>query len=268
MPNSTLPEHVVITEALRELDEQLPPLSAEEKPVELNIVGGYALIIREVRPNAAELTDIDYIGSDLPPEWRAAIDRIGMARGLGRGWVNNDVQLSGASLEDMEMATGPLEFEPYDANLSHFTVNIATEATLLRMKLIAIDTSLTAVQHGGDFTRARDFEDLPRFEARQPGAVRRMVAELEEDALLLDSDNTRQAASLASRGVPASNILSQLGLSADDDNRPSVTNSSPTRDSRTYPPSETALRRRAKNMLKNAQSVDDADFDTEPDDYY
>lgn len=165
------------------------------------------------------------------------------------------------------MATGPLEFEPYDSGLSHFKVNIATEATLLRMKLIAVDTSLTATQHGGDFTRARDLGDLPRFEARKPGSVQRMVSEMDDDMLLLDPESTRRAASLAVQGVPASDILSRLGLSADGDT-PSVTESSTPLDSRTYSPSETALRRRAKNMLKNSHPVDDVDFDAEPDDYY
>lgn len=274
MSANKLPEHAVITKALRDLDRQLPPLAPGEQPVELNVVGGYALIIREVRTNAAQLTDIDYIGPDLSPEWRSTIDRIGVTHGLGRGWVNNDVQLSGASLEDMEMATGPLEFEPYESDLQHFKVNIATEATLLRMKLIAVDTSLTAVQHGGDFTRSRDLGDLPRFEARNPGSVQRMVSEMDEDMLLLDPESTRRAASLAVRGVPVAQILEDVGVDLDSDDfeaggaevpEASAASVVSSRSTASYPPSETAARRRAKNMLRDAREEDD--FDTEPEGY-
>ncbi|HEU5223029.1 MAG TPA: hypothetical protein VFU07_05035 [Candidatus Lumbricidophila sp.] len=217
MNEANLPEDAVITAALRELDRELPPLAPGQEPVELNVVGGYALIIRGVRKNLSQLTDVDYIGAALPTQWQETIDRIGVQYGLGRGWVNHDIMLSGTTLSDMEAATGPLAFQPFETSLTHFRVNVATPETLLRLKIIAVDTALTAVELGGEFTRARDLEDIARFESQASGSVKTVVQAMCGEGLLLDEARTTQAANLAARQVSAANILKQLLPAADRD---------------------------------------------------
>ena len=67
--------------------------------------------------------------------------------------------LYGTTFEDLELATGKLHF--YTAfELSNLTVEILDEKDLLRLKYIAIDTSLTAISEGGDFTRQKDLKDI------------------------------------------------------------------------------------------------------------
>jgi hypothetical protein len=67
--------------------------------------------------------------------------------------------LTGTSLEDLEFSTGKLHFTPA-FELECINVNILDQKDLLRMKIISIDTSTTAVELGGDFTRMKDFPDI------------------------------------------------------------------------------------------------------------
>lgn len=81
------------------------------------------------------------------------IDDVGMRYGLGRGWINNDCLLSGASLEDLEFVTGKLKFiHKFDL----ISINALDKECILRMKLIAIDTSYSGMGEGGDFSRIKD----------------------------------------------------------------------------------------------------------------
>ena len=142
--------------ALTELSEQMQ----KEKipPVSINVIGGFALMMREIR-NPNDTTDIDYVGNTLSPEFNALADKIGMKYKLGKGWINNDVMLSGSTFEDFEFATGKLHFEPA-FSVGNININVLEEQDLLRMKLISIDTSLTAIDMGGEFTRMKDLPDI------------------------------------------------------------------------------------------------------------
>ncbi len=142
--------------ALIELNNALVEQNAPH--ITLNAVGGFALMVNDVR-DKSELTDIDYVGEDLPDLVSKISDKIGIQNNLGRGWINNDIMLSGMSMEDFELATGKLHFlEAF--NLDKITVNILTTEDILKLKVIAVDTALSAIDNGGDFTRMKDFKDV------------------------------------------------------------------------------------------------------------
>jgi len=205
-----LPEDALVIAALRELDATLPPLAKGEPQFILNVVGGYALIVRNIRTDRNQLTDIDYAGAKLPVAWRHIVDEIGAKYNLGRGWINNDLVLSDTGLEDLQLSTGLLEFKTFSTGLEHFQINIATEETLLRMKIIAVDTTLAAMSLGDDFTRARDLEDIALFEARSAGVVQQTLNRLNYEALLLDVEVTTRVVKMAAQGKHPVEILAYL----------------------------------------------------------
>lgn len=67
--------------------------------------------------------------------------------------------LSGYSLEDFSLSTGALHFDPM-FDMSKIRVNVLEPRDLLKLKMISIDTSMTAIEYGGDFTRMKDFKDV------------------------------------------------------------------------------------------------------------
>ena len=126
--------------------------------VTLDVIGGFALIIHGIKD--AYVTDIDYVGNDIfSYEDMKVIDQIGVKHGLGRGWINNDVMLSGSTVEDLEISVGKLHFEEA-FSLSHINVRVLDKKDLLRLKVIAVDTSLAALEFGGEFTRVKDLPDI------------------------------------------------------------------------------------------------------------
>ena len=141
--------------AIHELNQKM--MEKDLPSIQLNAVGGFALMLHGERETTC-LTDIDYIGDDLPEAIRQISAPIGLKYGLGKDWINNDVLLSGSNLRDMEFATGELHFLPGIA-LDKIQIDILCEEDLLKLKVIAIDTSLTALDLGGDFTRLKDFPD-------------------------------------------------------------------------------------------------------------
>lgn len=118
-----------------------------------NLIAAIQRIINE------SYTDIDYIGSDLSKDIQEEVINIGYKHGFGNDWINNDILLSGSTLEELEYATGKLHFEP-KMQLKVITVNALSKKDLLRMKLIAIDTSYFGMRFGGEFTRIKDFKDI------------------------------------------------------------------------------------------------------------
>ena len=150
-------EQIMLCRALKELDEELAKHNIA--PFTLNVVGGFALLLQEIRKNVDNYTDIDYVGKDLSPEVKDIMEIIGYKHHFGPDWINNDILLSGASLQDLELATGKLHFHK-KMELEVITVNALDKKDLLRLKLIAIDTSLLGTEFGGEFTRTKDFKDI------------------------------------------------------------------------------------------------------------
>ncbi len=140
-------------------------LEAQNAPeMTFYIVGGFAMIAQGLRDGG--VTDIDYVGADLPKDIAKELDRIGLSLDMGAGWVNNDLMLSGSSIKDLEISTGKLHFTK-TADIGRVHMKFLDEKDLLRMKVLAVDTSLSAVELGGDFTRLKDLPDIARMmEAR------------------------------------------------------------------------------------------------------
>ena len=155
----TTPMGQAVTELGTRLQKENMP------PVSLNIIGGFALMMREIR-NPNDTTDIDYVGPTLPDKFNRISDEIGMKYHLGKGWINNDVMLSDISMDDFEFATGELHFE-HAFDIGNISINVLDEKDLLRMKLISVDTSLTSIEMGGDFTRMKDLPDVKTLMDRQ-----------------------------------------------------------------------------------------------------
>lgn len=134
-------------------------MEAEElPPVTLHVIGGFALMLRGVRPLSG-VTDIDYLGPELHGRTAALIEEIGAKHHMESGWINNDGMLFGDSLEDFELATGKLHFDQ-TVTLGKIRIQVLSEPDLLRMKLIAIDTALTEYRALGTFARTKDFSDI------------------------------------------------------------------------------------------------------------
>lgn len=145
----------VVYKALEEFDSRLYDMGA--KPFELKVVGGFALLLEQIRMN--DYTDIDYVGKPLDKDVSKLVDQIGLEYGLGRGWLNNDVMMSGLDLDEFEYATGELKFN-HVVDLKVISLYALDKSSILRMKVIAIDTSYMAAENDGDFTRAKDFKDV------------------------------------------------------------------------------------------------------------
>lgn len=144
-------------EALEELDQEL-----EEKGIHnlsLKVVGGFALMVNGVRP-ADAITDIDYIGPELSREIYNISEEVGKNNGMPEKWINNDLLLTGTTLEDLEYSTGELHFDKVKTKLKNIKLEVLCPEDLLKMKIIAIDTNLSAIEFGGDFTRAKDYPDI------------------------------------------------------------------------------------------------------------
>ena len=145
----------LVYKALEELDSRLYKLGAN--PFDLRVVGGFALMLENVRLN--DYTDIDYIGKPLDNNIKDIIDSIGLEYGLGRGWINNDVLMSGFDLDDIELSTGKLEFK-HVTDMSVIRLYSLNKECILRMKVIAIDTSYMSAESTGSFDRSKDFKDI------------------------------------------------------------------------------------------------------------
>ena len=146
-------------DALVELDEAL---RGKVEPFDLYTVGGFAMLLNGVRESYT-YTDVDYVGPDLPDTVKKAITAIGRKYGFEDNWINNDVLIAGGSIEDIEACTGPLHFIPH-SDLSVIHVKTLCNEDLLRMKMIALDTSFMGYRNlGASFTRYKDFADIERL---------------------------------------------------------------------------------------------------------
>lgn len=171
-------------QALLELDETMA--SKNMPKCELNVVGGFALMTHKIRKET-DVTDIDFVGTSLSPNMKALSDEIGIKYNFGKDWINNDLMLTGTSFEDFEFSTGKLHFIPA-FDLQCITVNILDMKDLLRMKIISIDTSTTAVELGGDFSRMKDFPDIIDLMEK----LELSYDDIETDPALFGSDDITQ----------------------------------------------------------------------------
>lgn len=157
-PDYTHLEDIELFRAIQELDEELDAIDAPH--MDLKVVGGFAMLLNNLRPHSKSNTDVDYVGPDLTEQILAIEEKVGARHNFESHWINNDVIMSGMTLEQFEMCTGKLNFI-LKASLKRIDLYSLDEEGLIRMKLIALDTSyLGATACGGQFTRAKDLEDI------------------------------------------------------------------------------------------------------------
>lgn len=146
------PMYEALKDLARKMDEKDMP------PTELNVIGGFALMLHGVRP-ADGVTDIDYVGEDLSDGLNRLIEETGRSHGMEPGWINKDGMATGVSMSDFELSTGELHFMPA-LTVGNITINILEEKDLLRLKVIAVDTAMTELEATGEFARVKDFHDI------------------------------------------------------------------------------------------------------------
>jgi len=152
--NALTMKALIEVDNLYALDENRPA-----GKITLNVIGGFALLLNNVRKNMTEYTDIDYIGDELPEKLEKIIRSVGIKHGLDVNWINNDSLLEGSSLEDLEITTGKLNFLP-KVELTCFEVHSLCNEDLLRLKMMSIDTTYMVLETGENFTRKKDFSDV------------------------------------------------------------------------------------------------------------
>lgn len=165
-PNPYRPENFQDTPMGRALEDLAKRMDEEDlPPVTINAVGGFALLLHGVRSRTC-VTDIDYVGRPFSDKFNRIADEIGLAHQMGKGWINNDVMMAGISTKSFEFSTGELHF--HEAfSVGNIKINVLDEKDLLRMKLIAVDTSVSGTDNGGEFTRVKDLPDVKALMDRQ-----------------------------------------------------------------------------------------------------
>lgn len=138
--------------ALDKLDAVLSERKSE--PLELKIVGGFALIMRDVRKNGFT-QDIDSMTVRFSVDTAEVIAEIGKDLDLKLGWLNADMVLDDPKI--VEGIVGEVNFEPY-GEYKVLKVGIADLPTLLRLKIIAAGDNLEVVEDMIEFER--HFADL------------------------------------------------------------------------------------------------------------
>jgi hypothetical protein len=155
-------ENIKMYQAVKELDRRLKEQNV--KPFELDVVGGFAMLMNGTRTNRDSYTDIDYVGPELSEIIMKTAEKVADDLNLTEpDWVNNYVSYEGAGKEDIELSTGPLNFEKMeDNNLSVIKLNVLDEESLLRMKLVALDTGFMEFDDGNikNFDRIKDLNDI------------------------------------------------------------------------------------------------------------
>lgn len=169
--------------ALKDLAGRLEAEHVSE--VELNVIGGFALMLRGYR-EISDVTDIDYVGKDLPGLLDKLSREVGLRHKMEPGWINNEGMLTGDSMEDFELSTGKLHFEKA-FSIGPVTINVLDEKDLLRLKVIAIDTAMTEMEVTGDFARRKDFTDIKKL-GDAIGLTGEQISEEFEDYILCGKD--------------------------------------------------------------------------------
>ncbi len=156
MVEKSMLEGTPMYEALKDLAEQMD--KRDMPPVELNVIGGFALMLHGVRPSDG-VTDIDYVGTDLSENLNLLIEEIGRKHGMEPGWINKDGMATNMDMDDFEFSTGELHFVPA-ISVGGMNINVLEEKDLLRLKVIAVDTAMTELEATGEFVRIKDFHDI------------------------------------------------------------------------------------------------------------
>lgn len=140
--------------ALKDLAGRLEAEHVSE--VELNVIGGFALMLRGYR-EISDVTDIDYVGKDLPGLLDKLSREVGLRHKMEPGGINNEGMLTGDSMEDFELSTGKLHFEKA-FSIGPVTINVLDEKDLLRKDFTDIKKLGDAIGLTGEQI-SEEFED-------------------------------------------------------------------------------------------------------------
>jgi len=121
----------LLLKALETLDGRL--VSAGCAPVEIRIVGGFALILHDIRETGFT-EDIDSMTRDFEPHVKQMIAQIGKDMGLKLGWLNADMVLDDPEI--ISMIIGETNFDDY-GEYQALKVKVADLTTLLKLKIVA-----------------------------------------------------------------------------------------------------------------------------------
>lgn len=194
----------ILFNALKDLDALM--VENDIPPVNLKIIGGFALLCHNVRKDTVSYTDIDYIGPEMSKDLMELAKQVGMKHHLGTHWINNDFLLTGNTLEDIEEITGKLRFtDSYRLNRIH--LDILSKTDLLKLKIIAIDTSLTAVASESTFSRVKDLSDISLLVNDLSIDLDKFIRNLEAKNLLINENTKRVVETYMNYGITAAQEL-------------------------------------------------------------
>lgn len=126
----------LLLRALNTLDQKLLALGSD--PIELRIVGGFALILHDLRETGFT-QDIDSMTRDFEPNVKKLIAETGKELGLKLGWLNADMVLDDPEI--VSAIIGETNFEDY-GNYQVLRVKVADLPTLLKLKIVAAGDTL------------------------------------------------------------------------------------------------------------------------------
>lgn len=144
--------------ALVALNEKLKEAGA--MPIELEVVGDFALLRHHIRKDPNAVTSIEYFGEDLSDYIEDAARKIGFKYNLGAHWLNNDIPYALGSKDEVEDMLGKLRFLP-SINMSHINISILDKKDLLRLKTIIVDQEfIFCTDFNTPFDRKTDLKDI------------------------------------------------------------------------------------------------------------
>lgn len=123
------------SEALKVLDSLI------DEPIELDAVGGFALLVRGLRSTGVT-ADIDIASPTFTQDVENAVEKVATQLYLPPDWLNNDTVFSFSdetTQEDVDAFNDMLDasYEPVDLGLRNINLNVADLTTLAKSKAYA-----------------------------------------------------------------------------------------------------------------------------------
>ncbi|MDR2587679.1 MAG: hypothetical protein LBC23_05420 [Coriobacteriales bacterium] len=144
----------LLLNALSVLDNKL--VLAKCEPIEIRIVGGFALILHGIRETGFT-QDIDSMTRDFEPQVKQMIAETGRELNLKLGWLNADMVLDDPEI--ITMIIGETNFEDY-GDYQALDVKVADMTTLLKLKIVAAGDTLLVHDDIEHERHARDLSAL------------------------------------------------------------------------------------------------------------
>lgn len=135
--------------ALNKLDIGLESIG---KTIDINAIGGFALLFHNIRKDIAGYTvDIDSVTKDYPDDIRTVIRQVAKELDISPDWINNDNVFD----NDVETLEAMIEavWIPLDLGFKNINISIADIETLTNSKIFAADVYK-------DSGRTQDIPDL------------------------------------------------------------------------------------------------------------